>query len=111
MGLKNISQPRLPAAPAEYSAQYQEQFANILRLYFNQLNSIAPAVFASSGVGTSNVVAGLSFAQPDPANPGQFVVSLPTEADLPNLRLGDVYRDTQDGVQATSQMLRIKTST
>jgi hypothetical protein len=37
--------------------------------------------------------------------------TLPTEADLPNLRLGDVYRDTQDGVQATSQMLRIKTST
>jgi hypothetical protein len=27
------------------------------------------------------------------------------------LRLGDVYRDTQDGVQDTSQMLRIKTST
>jgi len=37
--------------------------------------------------------------------------TLPTEADLPTLRLGDVYRDTQDGVQATSQMLRIKTST
>jgi hypothetical protein len=27
------------------------------------------------------------------------------------LRLGDVYRDTQDGVQDGSQMLRIKTST
>jgi hypothetical protein len=36
--------------------------------------------------------------------------TLPTEADLPNLRLGDVYRDTQDGVQVNSQMLRIKTS-
>jgi hypothetical protein len=34
--------------------------------------------------------------------------TLPTDADLPNLRIGDVYRDTQDGVQATSQMLRIK---
>jgi hypothetical protein len=36
--------------------------------------------------------------------------NLPTDADLANLRLGDVYRDTQDGVQDTSQMLRIKTS-
>lgn len=32
-------QPRLPAAPMEYSAQYQEQFINILRLYFNQLQN------------------------------------------------------------------------
>jgi hypothetical protein len=107
MGLKNISQPRLPAAPAEYSAQYQEQFANILRLYFNQLNSIAPVVFASSGVNTSNVVAGLSFAQPDPASPGQFKISLPTQADFANLRPGDVYYDTSGGV-ATSYPLRIK---
>lgn len=107
MGLKNISQPRLPAAPAEYDPQYQEQFANVLRLYFNQLNSIAPVVFASSGVGTSDVVAGLSFAQPDPANPGQFKISLPTDADLANLRSGDVYYDTSGGVAATYP-LRIK---
>jgi hypothetical protein len=107
MGLKNISQPRLPAAPAQYDPQYQEQFANILRLYFNQLNSIAPVVFASSGVGTSDVVAGLSFAQPDPANPGQFKISMPTQADLANLRSGDVYYDTSGGVAATYP-LRIK---
>ena len=107
MGLKNISQPRLPAAPAEYDPQYQEQFANVLRLYFNQLSSIAPVVFASSGVGTSDVVAGLSFAQPDPANPGQFKISLPTQADLANLRSGDVYYDTSGGVAATYP-LRIK---
>jgi hypothetical protein len=37
--------------------------------------------------------------------------TLPTEADFASLRLGDVYRDTQDGVQDGSQMLRIKTST
>jgi len=107
MGLKNISQPRLPAAPAQYDPQYQEQFANILRLYFTQLHSIAPVVFASSGVGTSDVVAGLSFAQPDPANPGQFKISLPTQADFANLRPGDVYYDTSGGT-ATSYPLRIK---
>jgi hypothetical protein len=29
-------QPRLLAAPVEYDAQYQEQYSNALRLYFNQ---------------------------------------------------------------------------
>jgi hypothetical protein len=86
----NASPPSLPLPPNEYDRRYFDQFCNILRLYFNQL-----------------------------ANPGDMggatlnlnLDTLPTEADLPNLRLGDVYRDTQDGVQATSQMLRIKTST
>jgi hypothetical protein len=53
------------------------------------------------------------------ANPGDMggatlnlnLDTLPTEADFASLRLGDVYRDTQDGVQDGSQMLRIKTST
>ena len=110
MGLKNVVQPRLPAAPNEYDRQYMEQLISILRLYFAQLDNASPAVFASQNVGTTDVVTALTFAQPDFNTPGQFIVSLPTEADLPNLRLGDVYRDTQDGVQATSQMLRIKTS-
>jgi hypothetical protein len=86
----NTAPPNLPLAPNEYERRYQDQLNNVLRLYFNQL-----------------------------ANPGDLsaatfnldLATLPTEADLPNLRLGDVYRDTQDGVQATSQMLRIKTST
>ena len=32
-------EPRLLAAPIEYSAQYQEQYSNTLRLYFNQLQN------------------------------------------------------------------------
>jgi hypothetical protein len=32
--------PRLPAAPAEYDARFIEQYSNILRLYFNQLDNI-----------------------------------------------------------------------
>lgn len=31
--------PRLPAAPVEYNAQYIEQYSNILRLYFNGVDS------------------------------------------------------------------------
>jgi hypothetical protein len=86
----NATPPNLPLAPDEYDRRYQDQLNNILRLFFNQLNN-------PGDVGAATLNLNLN--------------TLPTEADLPNLRLGDVYRDTQDGVQATSQMLRIKTST
>ena len=90
MAQLNASQPRLPAAPDQYDRRYQDQLSNVLRLYFNQLNN-------PGDMGASSLNFNLD--------------TLPTDADLPNLRLGDVYRDTQDGVQDTSQMLRIKTST
>jgi hypothetical protein len=65
------------------------QMLNVLNLFFQRLNAIQPINIAQLNIN---------------------IDTLPTEADLPNLRLGDVYRDTQDGVQETSQMLRIKTS-
>jgi len=86
----NATPPNLPLAPEAYERRYQDQLNNILRLFFNQLNN-------PGDVGAATLNLNLN--------------TLPTDADLPNLRLGDVYRDTQDGVQATSQMLRIKTST
>jgi hypothetical protein len=86
----NATPPNLPLAPDQYERRYQDQLNNILRLFFNQLNN-------PGDVGAATLNLNLD--------------TLPTEADLPNLRLGDVYRDTQDGVQANSQMLRIKTST
>ena len=85
----NATPPSLPLAPEEYESRYFSQLNNVLRLYFNQLSNPG-----DMGGATLNL----------------NLETLPTEADLPNLRLGDVYRDTQDGVQATSQMLRIKTS-
>jgi hypothetical protein len=41
--------PRLPSAPQEYNAQYQEQFMNILRLYFNQLDNLTGVLLGESG--------------------------------------------------------------
>jgi len=41
--------PRLPSAPNEYNAQYQEQFMNILRLYFNQLDNLTGVVLGEAG--------------------------------------------------------------
>ena len=82
--------PGLPLPPDEYDRRYFDQLTNVLRLYFNQLNNPG-----DMGGATLNL----------------NIETLPTEADFASLRLGDVYRDTQDGVQAGSQMLRIKTST
>jgi hypothetical protein len=84
-----VRAPRLPTAPIEYDAQFMAALLNALRLYFNQLDN--PGAMQGSSLNLD-------------------LNTLPTEADLATLRLGDVYRDTQDGVQDTSQMLRIKTS-
>jgi hypothetical protein len=103
MGLKTATQPRFPTAPDQYDHQYMEQLINVLRLYFNQLDNASPAVFASQGVGTATVVTALTCAQPDPTTPGASEVSLPTQADLANLRAGDIYYDT-----TAANVLKIK---
>jgi hypothetical protein len=38
--LTRVAAPNLPLAPAEWNSQYQDQFANVLRLYFNQLDKL-----------------------------------------------------------------------
>ena len=86
----NATPPNLPLAPNDYDRRYQDQLNNVLRLFFNQISN-------PGNIGGATLHLDLG--------------TLPTEADLPNLRVGDVYRDTKDGFQATSQMLRIKTST
>jgi hypothetical protein len=103
MGLKTATQPRLPAAPDQYDRQYMEQLINVLRLYFSQLDNASPAVFSSQGVGTTSVVTALTCAQPDLTTPGATQVSLPTQADLANLRKGDIYYDT-----TAANVLKIK---
>jgi hypothetical protein len=42
-------QPRLLAAPIEYNAQYQEQYSNALRLYFNQLQNFNQLFTTNTG--------------------------------------------------------------
>jgi hypothetical protein len=44
-----VVQPRLPAAPNEYNAKFIEQYSNILRLYFNQLDNLTGALLGESG--------------------------------------------------------------
>jgi hypothetical protein len=41
--------PNLPIAPVDYSQQYQDQFSNVLRLYFNQIDNDWAAVLGPNG--------------------------------------------------------------
>jgi len=84
-----VRAPRLTSPPVEYNQQYMEALLSSIRLYFNQLDN--PGDMAGAALNLN-------------------LDTLPTDADLATLRLGDVYRDTQDGVQVNSQMLRIKTA-
>jgi hypothetical protein len=96
-----IKAPALPFAPVEYQREYQDQLNNILRQYFEQLNNPGAISGSAEAVGTTKVIAALNFSQPDGS--GGTVYSFPTQADLSNLRVGDVYVDT-----SASNVLKMK---
>ena len=85
----NTSPPNLPQAPQQYSRQYQDQLNGVLRLFFARLSN-------PGDMGGTSLNLNLD--------------TLPTDADLADLRLGDVFRDTTTGATANSQILRIKTA-
>lgn len=47
--LNKVAAPNLPLAPIEYESRYQEQFNNVLRLYFNRLDALIAQLNTSSG--------------------------------------------------------------
>lgn len=47
--LQHPAAPNLPLAGADYTRQYQDQFANVLRLYFNRLNNNLMNLFGANG--------------------------------------------------------------
>lgn len=47
--LKNTVAPNLPVAMNDYSQQYSDQYSNILRLYFNQLDNFTRALASNIG--------------------------------------------------------------
>ena len=112
MSLKLVKAPRLPAAPVEYDREVFDSILSIIRQYFNQLDNPGPINISTQrnpavGSTPAQIFSALSCVQPSPTTPGQFVISLPTDADFAKLRSGDVYYDTSGGV-ATSYPLRIK---
>lgn len=58
--INRVVAPRLPSAPGAYDSRYQEQFANVLRLYFTQLDNILGQLVAATStlpvsIGGTNV--------------------------------------------------------
>jgi hypothetical protein len=71
-----VTPPRLPSAPTTYSELYMSGVLNVLYLFFQQINGVQPVNVASLNIDLK---------------------TLPTQADLATLRVGDVYRDTSAG--------------
>jgi hypothetical protein len=82
MSQTNVTAPNLPLAPVQYDQQYMDKLTNVLRLFFNQISTPGPLAGASINLNIN---------------------TLPTQADLANLRIGDVYRDT-----TAANVLKIK---
>ena len=102
MATKGVVAPRLPLAPVEYDQRFMDVLLGILRQYFNALDNPGPILAATERTtNPTEVISALSCAKPD-IN-GSPTVSLPTQADLANLRSGDVYVDT-----TASNVLKVK---
>jgi hypothetical protein len=95
MSTGTTKSPNLPEAPKEYDPEYQQQLNNVLRLYFAQLDNPGPSVMSTER-NSGGVIAALSFSQRNSVS-GTQVLSIPTEAEISLLRVGDVYRDTTAG--------------
>jgi len=86
--LQNRASPNIPQAPVEYDQAYMNSLSNVIRLFFNSINTVQQLNLASLNLDLK---------------------TLPTDADYVNLRYGDVYRDTQGGtLQSGTNILRIK---
>jgi hypothetical protein len=74
MGMLSLqSTPNLPLPPAAYSREYLNALNNVLRLFFNNINAVQVLSLAGLNLDLN---------------------TLPTEANIAILRIGDVYRDT-----------------
>lgn len=52
--IARIAAPSLPIPPLEYEARYGEQLNNVLRLYFNRINSVLGQLVTNSTFGTES---------------------------------------------------------
>ncbi len=52
--LRTPKAPNLPISPELYSTQFQEQFSNVLRLYFNQIDNFTQNVTVPPSGTTAN---------------------------------------------------------
>jgi hypothetical protein len=62
--------PALPFAPGEYSQLFHDQYNNVLRLYFNQLNSTVSTVVGRDGAAFLQTPHAMLMSDQDQANAG-----------------------------------------
>ncbi len=74
--MAQLQPPRLPDPPAEVTPRYVVDLLRVLRLFFTQLVAVRRVEASTLNLN---------------------IAALPTQADLPALRSGDVYRDTAAG--------------
>lgn len=101
--------PALPNAPVEYDRAFMDQVLNIIRLYFQQLDNAGPSAASTQrgrieALDRDIVISAMNFSTVNQSLPTKpRIVSLPSQADLSNLRVGDVYYDT-----TANNVLKIK---
>jgi hypothetical protein len=95
MSTGTTKSPNLPIAPLEYDPLYQQQLNNALRLYFAQLDNPGPSVMSTQRL-NGKVIAALNFSQYNTTTNTQLL-SVPTQAEINLLRVGDIYVDTSAG--------------
>jgi len=97
--MSNILAPRLPSATVEYDSQYINQLNNILRLYFNQVDSAVnrpstPVTVAQlssavvSGVGARGFVTDSSVSTFGSTVAGGGSTKVPVYSDGTNWKVG-----------------------
>jgi hypothetical protein len=75
--INRVVAPRLPTAPSQYEARFHDQFGDVLRLYFNQLDNIIGQLSTSATIPstTSYTVATLPSAVTSGAGARTFVTN------------------------------------
>ena len=119
-------QPRLPTATTEYSPQYQDQFTNILRLYFNQLQNFNQLFTTNTGgallqfphgafssdqdqTTTANTATLMTLNTTDFSNGGVTIVSSKITVEIAgtyNLQFSTQFQNTDNQIQDISIWLR-----
>ena len=90
--------PMLPIAPVQYGQQYQDQFANVLRLYFNQLSNTFGTEFGPTGGRFLN----FPYAAVQRTTDVAFTANTPTQITFDtNDFLNGCTNDGTDGIHVT----------
>jgi len=99
--LTQVKSPALPLAPTEYIQQYQDQLNNILRLYFNQIDTLIGQLTlsgvytvatlptaANAGIGAKSFVTDSSVSTFGSTVVGGGTTAVPVYSDGTNWKVG-----------------------